>query len=144
MGEEAPPSVVGKGQYQYGDTLGNPTGPSITIANLDSEAYLIASSMVNRGNQRGETLDDVVSRPNQYTGYEKNDNTARVKAALQSPPGSAECVKLNRALNALASAINDPGDYLNYRAQVIPKTDDQPAHVVGIKGIEWVGRSMFF
>jgi RHS repeat-associated protein len=33
MGEEAPPSVVGRGQYQYGDTLGNPTGPTITDAN---------------------------------------------------------------------------------------------------------------
>jgi hypothetical protein len=98
--------------------------------------------MVNRGNQRGQTLDEVVSKPNQYAAY--TGDIARIKAAMKSADGSAECIMLNRALDALASAINDPGDYLNYRAQVIPTMGDKPAHVVGIEGREWIGRSMFF
>jgi RHS repeat-associated protein len=85
MGEEAPPSVVGHSQYQSGDEVGKPTGSTITSATLDSEAYLIASSMVNRGNQRGQTLEGVVAAPTQYTAY--TGGTEQITSALSSPMG---------------------------------------------------------
>lgn len=142
LGEESPQYVESHNQYQYGDTLGSPTGPEITNSTLDSEAYLIASSMVNRGFQRGLPLRQVVAQPRQYTSY--TGDTARIHAALRSPNGSAACMMLNRAAAALASAMNHPGPYSDYRAQIIPKIGNRPAHVVGINGREWVGRSVFF
>ena len=143
LGEESPNAMIDHNQYQYGDAYGKPTGKSITEETLDSEAYLIASSMVNRGNQWGRTLDEVVAqgagaKSQQYSGYTGDQSLLR--RALASEEGSPLCIMLHRALDALMSAISDPGDYLNYRAQVIP---GDPPHVVGYKGLEWVGRSVF-
>jgi RHS repeat-associated protein len=142
FGEESPNSKIGNQQYKYGDTVGKPSGAVITEATLDSEAYLIASSMVNRGNQRGQTLDEVISAKKQYIAYRPNHN--RVDAALKTFEGDDACVMLHRAFDSLISALSDPGDYVDYRAQVIPPTDKNPkVHIAGFKGKEWVGRSVF-
>ena len=123
VGEQSTNNVIGRHSYQYGDKLGTPTGPVIAAADLDRESYLIASSMVTRGNslygnkKKGTlhnlTLDEVISAPQQYIAY--SGRHGRVDRASHSEEGSNLCIALHRALARIIHEFEDKRSLLCYK-----------------------------
>ncbi len=104
MGEATPPQFNGTRQYQTGNRYGRPTGAVITTETLDGEAALIASVIVNRSRNRGESMLEVASAPGQFVGYRPGQ--ALLEQARHSRQCNPLCEKLGRAVEAVRVAAD--------------------------------------
>jgi len=124
LGEITGNSRLGSNQYAddqqgrqevgnpQGDTItndvevGNPQGDTITNDVLDQEAFLIASTIVNRANANHTPWQTEVQKPSQYTAF--RDRGTRLSNAMRSPKGSNQCTDLQRVIDALTKAFHSP------------------------------------
>ncbi|HWZ44714.1 MAG TPA: RHS repeat-associated core domain-containing protein [Candidatus Saccharimonadales bacterium] len=109
LGETSRNTAIGTNQYgddQHGHVVGNQEGEVITEDVLNLEAYLIASTIINRANARQASWTNEVTRPKQYAGYSRTGK--HLIEAMGSDNGSDLCTQLLRALTALNQASHNP------------------------------------